>query len=80
MQNTCQYGIALQAGFSTLLNADPSILPNTTNTTLSRYKICTWLQNWPFLRKARGQIGAVDISEFLGAFLVFTFGAFDHRL
>jgi hypothetical protein len=46
-------------------------------TTLSRYKICTWLKNQPFLRKARGQIDAIDISEFLGAFLVFTFGAFD---
>jgi hypothetical protein len=42
--------------------------------------ICTWLKNRPVLRKARGQIDELDISEFLGAFLVFAFGAFDHRL
>ncbi len=39
--------------------------------------ICTWLKNQPFLRKASRQIGAVVISEFLGAFLVFAFGAFE---
>jgi hypothetical protein len=69
--------------FWILLNMYPQrsfvILPNTTNTTITTrflpllQDFCTWLilKNRPLLRKARGQIGAVDVSEFFGAVFVF---------